>query len=389
MLWKKLENLTAADINSIVENKVREGKGIEYKRDLPGRKDQDRKEFLADVSSFANSGGGDILFGVDEERNEQQQSTGLPARVSAIANVQVDAEVRRMEEMIRSGIEPRIPSVRLQVVDGFEDGCVIVLRIYPSWRGPHMVTFSNSSRFFMRGNAGKVQMGIDEIRAAFQAAGDLPARVSEWREERLKRINANRGPVVIDQTGILVVHLVPLQSFADPWRFAPAELRKEGVAFPLLKHRPVQPRINLDGVITSIVSSAATNQHDAYTQVFRSGSVEAVLGRLIRPIESIPYLSPVLIETWVVEAISRFLASFRSLETPPPIVAMVSLLKVGGTRLALPREMFMYHDTVPIDRQIVRLPDVVIEEFDVDVASIFRPSFDALWNAGGFLHRLG
>jgi len=39
---------------------------LDYKRDVPGESDQDKKEFLADISSFANATGGDLIYGVDE-----------------------------------------------------------------------------------------------------------------------------------------------------------------------------------------------------------------------------------------------------------------------------------------------------------------------------------
>ena len=65
MIPKPLSDIQESDILSLRDNQVPEGKAIEYKRDLPGTGNEDRKEFLKDVSSFANTSGGDLLYGVD------------------------------------------------------------------------------------------------------------------------------------------------------------------------------------------------------------------------------------------------------------------------------------------------------------------------------------
>lgn len=47
-------------------HRVPESRTLEYKRDLPDPKDRDSKrEFLGDVTSFANAQGGDIVYGIE------------------------------------------------------------------------------------------------------------------------------------------------------------------------------------------------------------------------------------------------------------------------------------------------------------------------------------
>jgi len=73
MIEKPIDKIAHHDIESLVTNQVRERRTLEYKRELPGNKDSDKNEFLADVSSFANAIGGDLLFGVDEKRDGEGQ----------------------------------------------------------------------------------------------------------------------------------------------------------------------------------------------------------------------------------------------------------------------------------------------------------------------------
>src|SRR5437764_9508695 len=100
MIDRPLYQITYADIERFVAERWPEGKTLDYKRDLYGGKDDDKKELLKDVSSFANTLGGDILIGVDEDQ-------GLPTAIPGIT-VDPDKEKLRLEEIIRRGLEPRI-----------------------------------------------------------------------------------------------------------------------------------------------------------------------------------------------------------------------------------------------------------------------------------------
>ena len=61
------DRLSETDLRSLQENGVAEGIQLDYKRELYGNSDADKREFLKDVSSFANTAGGHIIIGVTEE----------------------------------------------------------------------------------------------------------------------------------------------------------------------------------------------------------------------------------------------------------------------------------------------------------------------------------
>ena len=64
MILKDLAAITELDLKSLIENSVLEQKTLDYKKMLPGNSDSEKKEFLADVSSFANQR---ILFLKNDE----------------------------------------------------------------------------------------------------------------------------------------------------------------------------------------------------------------------------------------------------------------------------------------------------------------------------------
>ena len=64
MIPKRIDAISGDDLRTIVSEGVKEGRTLEFKESLPGRGDSDRKEFLADITSFANTSGGDIVYGM-------------------------------------------------------------------------------------------------------------------------------------------------------------------------------------------------------------------------------------------------------------------------------------------------------------------------------------
>src|SRR5260370_13983943 len=101
MIQKRLDDITEDDLLALVSNAVSEGRTIDYKRELPGNSDGDKKEFLADVSSFANTSGGDLVFGIDEDQ-------GLPTQIPGFESADLDLEVRRLDSILASRLAPRV-----------------------------------------------------------------------------------------------------------------------------------------------------------------------------------------------------------------------------------------------------------------------------------------
>src|SRR6266540_626883 len=100
VLAQALASITESDLQRLIDNEVAETRTIEYKLALPGTRDAERKEFLADVSSFANANGGDLLYGVEAIR-------GVPRALRGLSSGSEDDDILRLESMIRDGITPR------------------------------------------------------------------------------------------------------------------------------------------------------------------------------------------------------------------------------------------------------------------------------------------
>ena len=83
MISKQLNDVQESDLVALISNAVAEGKTIDYKQALPGNSAGEKKEFLADVSSFSNTSGGDLIFGMAEAKGVP---TGITGRTSTLSS---------------------------------------------------------------------------------------------------------------------------------------------------------------------------------------------------------------------------------------------------------------------------------------------------------------
>ena len=60
MIPKRLDDITEPDLQQLIDNKVGERKTLDYKLEPPTDDTDAKQKFLANVSSFANTAGGDF-----------------------------------------------------------------------------------------------------------------------------------------------------------------------------------------------------------------------------------------------------------------------------------------------------------------------------------------
>jgi hypothetical protein len=94
------DSLSEDHLQRLVQDNEQENKIIEFKQELPRSSDADKKEFLADFTSFANTAGGDLIYGMRAQNGKAQEVVGLDG--------DLDAELNRLESMIGTGIQPRV-----------------------------------------------------------------------------------------------------------------------------------------------------------------------------------------------------------------------------------------------------------------------------------------
>jgi hypothetical protein len=257
---------------ALIEHEVSEGPTLEYKSALPGSADSDKLEFLADVSSFANSNGGDIVYGMAEE-------SGVPVGFPGVLIEDLDFLKLRLESIIRDGTDPRLIGVdfhRIQVDGG---NSVLIIRVPRSWGAPHRVTYKAYGHFYARNTAGKYRMDVDQLRAAFVSNEAVADRVRSFRRDRIGIVrNVNAAPVRIGSGPKLILHILPVASFALGVRLIDVVSESTRQFSPMGTRGPgdYTSRLNLEGRVNHTL--LAHGSSDRYTQVFRSGALEKRAG---------------------------------------------------------------------------------------------------------------
>lgn len=377
---KSLNSIEESDLQTLINNQVSEGKTIEYKDVLPGNSDGDKKEFLADVSSFANASGGDLIFGVKED-------AGLPTELSGLQIGDVDAEILRLESVIQTGIAPRLfrlVEVHPVLLPSKQPACVIIIRIRKSWAGPHMVIFKNDSKFFTRNSRGKYQLDVFELRTAFVLSETTAERIRNFRNERISKIIAGEGAIPLSENAPkLVLHMVPFAAFDPATRFDLSSLNDANQVHllkPLKLHNVGYrfPHFNFDGLLCDL--------QDTYTQVFRNGNIEAVDTTILGASREQRFTSGHIYESRLLGTLKRSLTVQKRLGVEPPIFIMISLLGVKGYKIYfhdLDSRVYETQDHI-IDRADLLVSEIMIDDFDGELTETMKPAFDAIANAAGW-----
>jgi len=74
VLYKSIDTITEADLQALVSEVRREDSQLEFKLTLPGSTDDEKREFLKDVSAMTNSQVGDIIYGIREDRTSPEDA---------------------------------------------------------------------------------------------------------------------------------------------------------------------------------------------------------------------------------------------------------------------------------------------------------------------------
>jgi hypothetical protein len=306
----------------LIKTQAAESLHMEYKRETYGTNDDQRREFLADVSSFAHSAGGDLIIGMTA-------ANGIPIGVHPFAG-DADAERLRLEQMTRDGLQPRITNLQTRAVPLSGGGFVVVVRVPKSYTPPHRIIFKNSARFWARSSAGKYEPNVEELRRIFTEAPLLAERARAFRMERIARIGAHETPVGLSGQAILVLHIVPFAAFDFGQSLSLDEVLAQRNNFAPIGGAARNYQITFDGFIAGSNNEGLSKPQRAYVQVFRTGIVEAVASLLS---DEGKWLILPNIEATIIRYARIYAASLQTLGIEPPFAIMASLADVKGKRL--------------------------------------------------------
>ncbi len=381
-----LKSLSKRDIDWLIATPVPEGRTIEYKQALPSGTDDDKRKLLASVSSFANAGGGYIVFGIKDKRVGDEPS-GIPETVLGLGQANLGKAQADMDQILSTGLQPRVTRVDYKIVDT-DSGPVLVMQVPRSFNAPHAVKVKDwTFRFYTRTSSGKQPLDVPEIRAAFAASETLPERIRAFRAERLAMIIADDTPARMNDPRKVVLHVVPAAAF-DTYARQSVDLSGalgDPQKWPALLGRITSGRrYNLDGLL-GFDDRGAGKATGAYTQLFRHGAVEAASSlHFQRDAENRKFVMGLTLEMDIVNCLASLTARLQQLGVTPPLVLMFTLIGATGYRVLTPDAYYRHDGGEPLDRDVVVVPEVIVEDYPTQWPPVLKPLFDAIWQAGGW-----
>lgn len=172
MLEKHPDTMSDSDlyqkIHSWVHTKTPESIFLDYKKELFFETQKQKIELGKDISSFANTKGGCLLYGIDEDR---QSIDSAPIPKKDYGMEPINRQLIDIENILGSIISPALPELRIRQISLEHDISKIVYLIWhpKSWVAPHMVSGFNNNRYYKRGNFKSEPMEEHEVDLLYQA----------------------------------------------------------------------------------------------------------------------------------------------------------------------------------------------------------------------------
>ncbi|MFE0699225.1 helix-turn-helix domain-containing protein [Streptomyces sp. NPDC058872] len=195
----RLDDVSHAQVAALVDNQVTEHYDLDFKRGLYGNKDSEKRDLAGDVAAMANTAGGVIVLGVDED--DQARACGAPE-----VNLS-DDEVGRIRQIVSSLVSP-LPTFDILPIASPEqdDRGFLLIAVPRSSNAPHAVLVNNALRFPRRNGTTTTYLSEPEVATAYRNRfTGMQSRLDEaarYEADLLQRLNPS-------STTFAVVTLVP------------------------------------------------------------------------------------------------------------------------------------------------------------------------------------
>lgn len=160
-------------INAIANNSLEETETFDAKREIPPK----NVETAKDVSAMANSAGGVIIYGIDEDTN------GRPTILTPIV---LEGQREKIDQIIRTSVS-EVPYLNMRTIPTSSDATLgyLIVVTPPSERAPHMVIVKGEKRFYGRGETGNYPLSEPEVARLYERRKLVDANIIQFLEDAI------------------------------------------------------------------------------------------------------------------------------------------------------------------------------------------------------------
>ncbi len=177
------------DLQKLIDNEsYHESEYLEYKRELTlltaatkEDKKRERAEFRADVCAFANSEGGYLIFGIQEDDGCPHSIVGIDLNEKSTDKFKLN----RTDDL--NGIQPKLPTVDYKFIRLENGRFVVIMQIKHDNFSPYIFLENEKDyRIYKRYVNGKRVMMYSEIRQMFYQSISLEQAISGYINRRIE-----------------------------------------------------------------------------------------------------------------------------------------------------------------------------------------------------------
>ena len=370
---------TKSDLDKLIEANVSEGIQIEFKKELTIDANNDKKEFISDITALANTEGGVLFIGIEERKDDNGKNTGVADKITPIKISNVDQLIQKINNFIRSGTNPPLTNVHINPIEIEANKYVLVFTINPTIDLPVMNTVNKTNKFYKRTSVGKYPVEVYELSEMFNKSQTNRDRIQKFISDRHNKVRYSKIIPTLDTVGSFFLHLSPISTrnkidFSDSSLLGKIRDNTE-----LLTCGHSNQIYNIDGYLLS--RSNKDNVLIDYLQIFRNGTFEFYSSRLLKnPNPPKKDIFGKRIEGAILKTIMSAFDILDALELNTSLLINISMFDTNG--------ILLYSNSLSGDERInqdeIHLPSIILNKQNkYELGNSLKSIFDTLWQASG------
>jgi hypothetical protein len=176
-----------SDIQSLIDNEIEESIHLDFKEaNALDKSDGKKKDISKDVSAFANSDGGILVYGVKELNHKAHSITYIDGNIYT---------KEWLEQTINSSIQKRISEIKIIPIrnNGNISETIYIVKVPKSYDTPHIC---RDKRFYKRFNFESVMMEEYEIRQLYGQRLKSKLLINGWSLGDIKNNKNNEDTLL-------------------------------------------------------------------------------------------------------------------------------------------------------------------------------------------------
>lgn len=213
---------------------------------------------------------------------------------------------------------------------------------------------------------------------------DLISKINQFKDDRLRAINTKKAPVRMYDGPKMVMHIVPVSAFEHKQppnlKLELTEIEQAAVFLDNWSMQVAQSNSNRYLFCHSVkIQNSASGRHMSYIQLSRAGVLEFVMNYPKKEGSEKLELPATKLGDDAIQFLKDGMALLKAKKIDLPYYVFMNILNVHSYKLELLPRLQLNRESATYDRDCLFLPELLIENDEVEAEKIMRPLLDMVW----------